>query len=340
VAATIACTQQDIKKVLAFSTVSQIGYMVMAVGCGAYIAAIFLMVCHAFFKGLLFLGSGSVIHGLEDEQDMKRMGALRRWLPWTYGTFLVGWLALAGVPPLSGFWSKGDVLDNAYARHPGLWGLGLVTALLTAYYISRLFYLTFTGEARWQQPAPDGRPAHHTPHESPWIMRIPLVVLAFFAAAAGLFDLPWVRHDSFVGWLTPVFSTSLYAPNESDTLQWVLGFTDAVVAVIGLSLAWVLWRRRANRPELEPMFLQRVWYWDDFYDLIIGRPGQTLARFCAVVIDNRVIDGAVNGAASLVKVTGSGFRRVQTGYVRNYALAIALGLAAIIAFMISRVWWS
>jgi NADH-quinone oxidoreductase subunit L len=338
VAATIACTQQDIKKVLAFSTVSQIGYMILAVGCGAYIAAIFLMVCHAFFKGLLFLGSGSVIHGLDDEQDMKRMGLLRKWLPWTYGTFIVGWLALAGVPPLSGFWSKGDVLDNAFSKHPALWVLGLLTALLTAYYISRLFYLTFTGEARWQSPAPDGRPAHHTPHESPWIMRIPLVVLAFFAAAAGLFDLPWVRHDSFVGWLTPVFGSSVYAAHESDSLQWVLGITDAVVAVIGLTVAWVLWRRRANRPELEPMFFQRVWYWDEAYDTIIGRPGQVLARFCAVVVDGRIIDGAVNGAASLVRVTGSGFRRLQTGYVRNYALGIALGLAAIIAFMISRVW--
>ena len=258
VAAAIACTQQDIKKVLAFSTVSQIGYMVLAVGCGAYIAAIFLMVCHAFYKGLLFLGSGSVIHGLEDEQDLKRMGALRRWLPWTFGTFIVGWLAIAGVPPLSGFWSKGDVLDNVFAKSPVLWVFGLLTALGTAYYISRLFYLTFTGEARWQSPAPDGRPAHHTPHESPWVMRIPLVVLAFFAAAAGLFDLPWARHDSFVGWLTPVFATSIYSPHQGDTLQWVLGITDAVVAVIGLTVAWVLWRRRTDRPALEPIFLQRV----------------------------------------------------------------------------------
>ena len=126
---TIACTQQDIKKVLAFSTVSQIGYMILAVGCGAYIAAIFLMVCHAFYKALLFLGSGSVIHGLEDEQDLKRMGALRRWLPWTFGTFIVGWLAIAGVPPLSGFWSKGDVLDNVFAKSPVLWVFGLLTAL-------------------------------------------------------------------------------------------------------------------------------------------------------------------------------------------------------------------
>ena len=148
------------------------------------------------------------------------------------------------------------------------------------------------------------------------------------------------RHDSFVSWLAPVFATSIYSPHEGDTLQWVLGTTDAVLAVIGLSVAWFLWRRRTDRPALEPLFLQRVWYWDAFYDAVIGRPGQALARFSAVVIDGRVIDGAVNGVASLVRVTGNGVRKVQTGYVRNYALGIALGLAAIIAFMISRVWWS
>jgi len=340
VAASIACAQQDIKKVLAFSTVSQIGYMVLAVGSGAYIAAIFLMVCHAFYKGLLFLGAGSVIHGLEDEQDLKRMGALRKWLPWTYGTFLVAWLAIAGIPPFSGFWSKGDVLDNVFAKSPALWALGLVTAFGTAYYMSRLFYLTFTGKARWQEPAPDGRPAHHTPHESPWVMRLPLVVLAVFAAAAGIFDLPWIHHDSFAGWLQPVFAHSLYADHETSFRQWVLAIVDAVVASIGLGVAWVLWKGRVDRAELEPRFLQRVWYWDDLYDTVIGRPGQALARFSATVVDSRAIDGVVNGAATLVRVTGSGVRRLQTGYVRNYALAIAIGLAAIIAFMVSRAWWS
>jgi NADH-quinone oxidoreductase subunit L len=320
--------------------VSQIGYMIMAVGSGAYIAAIFLMVAHAFFKGLLFLGAGSVIHGLEDEQDLKRMGALRRFLPWTYGTFLVGWLAIAGVPPFSGFWSKGDVLDNVFAKSPVLWVFGVATALGTAYYMSRLFYLTFTGRARWQDPAPDGSPAHHTPHESPWVMRLPLVVLAVFAAGAGIFDLPWVHHDTFATWLAPVFAHSILVTHQSSPRQWVLAVTDAVVAVVGVSIAWALWRGTTDRPALEPRFLQRVMYWDDLYDATIGRPGAWLARYCAVVIDGRVIDGAVNGVASLVKVTGNGVRRIQTGYVRNYALGIALGLAAIIAFMISRTWWS
>jgi len=340
VAASIACAQQDIKKVLAFSTVSQIGYMVLAVGSGAYIAAIFLMVCHAFYKGLLFLGAGSVIHGLEDEQDLKRMGALRRWLPWTYGTFLVAWLAIAGVPPFSGFWSKGDVLDNVFAKSPALWALGLLTAFGTAYYMSRLFYLTFTGKARWQEPAPDGRPAHHTPHESPWVMRLPLVVLALFAAGAGVFDLPWVHHDSFAGWLQPVFAHSLYADHEGSLRQWILAVVDSVMAVAGLGVAWVLWRGRSERPALEPAFLRRVWYWDDLYDTLLGRPGQVLARFSAAVVDNRVIDGTVNGVASLVRTTGAGVRKLQTGYVRNYALGIIIGLVAIIAFMVSRAWWS
>jgi NADH-quinone oxidoreductase subunit L len=339
VAMTIATSQQDIKKVLAFSTVSQIGYMILAVGCGAYTAAIFLMVCHAFYKGLLFLGAGSVIHGTEDEQDLKRLGALRKVLPWTFGTFIFGWLAISGIPPFSGFWSKGDVLDNVFAKSPVLWAIGLVTALGTAYYMTRLFYLTFYGKARWREPAPD-RPAHHTPHESPWVMRIPLIVLAVLASVAGFIDLPVGGLDFFNTWLDPVFAGSLYNDHEHSLTVWALSVTDAAVAVLGLFIAWRIWRVRADRPEFEPRFLQRVWYWDDAYDAIFGRPGEALARFSATVIEGRIIDGAVNGVGSLVRVTSTKARRFQTGYVRNYALAIALGLALIIAFMVSRVWWS
>ena len=158
VAATIGTSQRDIKKVLAFSTVSQIGFMVLAVGTGAYVAAIFLMICHAFYKALLFLGSGSVIHGLHGEQDIDRMGALRKFMPITFATFLIGWLAIAGVPPFASFWSKGDVLDSVYRHYPALWVLGIITAILTAYYMSRLFFLVFTGKARFDEPAADGRP--------------------------------------------------------------------------------------------------------------------------------------------------------------------------------------
>ena len=336
VAATIASAQQDIKKGLAFSTVSQIGYMVLAVGTGAYVAAIFLMLAHAFYKALLFLGAGSVIHGLEDEQDMKRMGALRKWMPWTYGTFLFAWLAIAAVPPFSGFWAKGDILANVYAKSPALYALGIVTAFLTAYYMSRIFYLTFTGRARWQEAAPDGRPPHHTPHEAPWVMRAPLVVLAFFAVVVGGIDLPWVHADSLSGWLAPVFGSRLFATHEGAGAQWGLAVADGVIALVAIGVAWALWRRRSDRPELEPAFLQRVWYWDYLYDATIGRPGQALARFCAVVVDGRVIDGAVNGAASVVRATANGARRVQTGFVRNYVLGVVLGAAAIIVFMLTR----
>ena len=341
VAATIACAQQDIKKVLAFSTVSQIGYMILAVGSGAYIAAIFLMVAHAFFKGLLFLGAGSVIHGLHDEQDLKRMGALRRTMKWTTVTFTVGWLAIAGIPPLAGFWSKGDVLDNVYAHYKPLWALGLLTAILTAYYMTRLEILAFGGETRWDKVGPNGEPALHAPHESPWTMRIPLVILAVAAFFAGLLDLPWIHHDSFEGWLGPVFTGSLFNDHLHAGGEWVLAVTAAVAAVIGLIVAYGLWRgTQVDKPQLEPQFLQRVWYWDDFYDATIGRPSQKLATFFAWVVDARIIDGAVNGAANLVRSTGTATRKLQTGYVRNYALGIALGMAALIIFLLSRTWWS
>jgi NADH-quinone oxidoreductase subunit L len=340
VAATIACAQQDIKKALAFSTVSQIGYMMLAVGTGAYVAAIFLMVCHACYKGLLFLGSGSVIHGMEDEQDMKRMGGLRRVLPWTFATFACGWLALAAIPPFAGFWAKGDILTNVYAKALPLYALGLLTAAFTSYYMSRMFFLTFTGRERWREAAPDGRPPHHTPHESPWVMRAPLVVLAFFAVFAGAVNLPWVHVGTLGQWLGPVFAHRLFVAHQSGGAQAALAVADAIVAIAAAGAAWYLWRRTAERPALEPNFLQRVWYWDNFYDAVIGRPGQQVARAFAVVVDGRLIDGAVNGAARLVRSTSSGVRRVQTGFVRNYVLGIAFGLAGIIVFMLSRNWWS
>jgi NADH-quinone oxidoreductase subunit L len=340
VAATIACAQQDIKKVLAFSTISQIGYMILAVGSGAYIAAVFLMVVHAFFKGLLFLGAGSVIHGLHDEQDLKRMGALRRYMKWTTVTFTIGFLAIAGIPPLSGFWAKGDVLDNTFAHYRPLWVLGLITAVLTAYYMSRLEVLAFGGEERFDKVGRNGEPALATPHESPWIMRIPLVVLAFFAFFSGALDLPWVHIDDLQGFLAPVFAGSLYNDHLGGGAVWALALADIAAAFIGVIVGWWLWRgNEVFQPRLEPAFLQRVWYWDDFYDTVIGRPSQRLATFFAWVVDARVIDGAVNGTAHLAKATGTAARKLQTGYARNYALGIALGMALIIAFLLSRTWW-
>ncbi len=336
IAATIGCAQDDIKKVLAYSTISQLGYMFLAVGTGAYEAAIFLMVAHAFFKGLLFLGAGSVIHGLHDEQDLKRMGNLRRYMKLTFVTFGVAWLAIAGIPPLSGFWAKGDVLTNAFARFPALWAIGLLTAALTAYYMSRLMALAFYGDDRWRAAVGDRRHAGD-PHESPWVMALPLVVLAVLAAAGGLLSLPW--HPASVDplrWLGPVFGSNLYTPRQAASTKWVLSIVDAVVAVAGLAVALRWWVRRPDHPALEPVALQRSWYLDDVFDAAIGRPGHAVARFAAEVVDRVVIDGAVMGVARLTRSAGAGLRKVQTGYVRQYAVGIVFGMVALLVYMAAR----
>jgi NADH-quinone oxidoreductase subunit L len=345
VAATIGCAQRDIKKVLAYSTVSQLGYMFLAVGVGAYIAAIFLMVAHAFFKALLFLGAGSVIHSLDGEQELAKMGNLRRYLPLTFVTFIFGWFAIAGIPPLSGFFAKGDILDNAYARFPVLWALGLATAALTAYYVTRLSALAFWGDDRWRDVIA-ARPAAHgvstwdehaaVPHESPPVMAFPLVVLAILALAGGALHLPWHPGWDPLGWLSPVFGHALYDAHQSSGTRWMLAVVDSLVALAGLAAAFPLWARRAEHRALEPVSLQRAWFFDDVTDALIGRPGQAFARFCASVIETKVIDGAVNGVGRLTRLTGRGLRRIQTGYVRQYALGVVLGIVALLAWMVTR----
>ena len=347
-AATIACAQQDIKKVLAYSTVSQLGYMFLAIGCGAYTAAIFLMVAHAFFKGLLFLGAGSVIHGLHDEQDLKRMGNLRAYMPITFITFAIGWLCIAAVPPFSGFWAKGDVLDNTWAAHPALWVVGIITAAMTAYYMSRLTGLAFFGKDRWADDAGhvelDAAHAHHgdgatsEPHESPWIMTVPLWILAFFAAVAGVMALSGSRF-SLASWVDPVFGTNLFNPELSSAAMWTLAIVDGTVAVVFVCIGVVLWTKRSERPGLEVAFLRRSWYINELYDTLFGRPSTRLAAFCADVIDPKVIDGAVNGIAGAFRGSGSLLRRTQTGYVRNYVLGITLGTVLVLGFMLTRMWW-
>ena len=348
VAATIACAQQDIKKVLAYSTVSQLGYMFLAIGCGAYTAAIFLMVAHAFFKGLLFLGAGSVIHGLHDEQDLKRMGNLRAYLPITFITFAIGWLCIAAVPPLSGFWAKGDILDNTWAAHPALWAVGIVTAALTAYYMSRLTGLAFFGKDRWAGadggPTPDAAYAHHAdghssePHESPWIMTVPLWILSFFAAVAGVMAISGSRF-SLANWVDPVFGANLFHNNLSSSALWVLAVVDGVVAVLFVLIGLRLWSTRSERPALEASFLRGAWYINELYDTVFGRPSERLAAFCADVVDPKIIDGAVNGVAGAFRGSGSLLRRTQTGYVRNYLVGIMFGAVVILGFMLTRMWW-
>ena len=332
VAATIATSQKDIKKVLAFSTISQIGYMVLAVGVGAYSAAIFLMISHAFFKALLFLGSGSVIHSLNGEQDMRKMGGLQRYLPLTYPAFLIGWLTISGIPPFAGFWSKGDVLTNVFEQNKALWVLGVLTAILTGYYMTRLFVLTFRGTERFREDT-EG----HDPHESPWVMTTPLIVLAALSIVGGVLDLPWIHHDSLAGFLSPTFGY-VAAGGHADTLvQYGLALVDVAAALIGLLAAYSIWRNIWESSRYESSFLEHVWHWDDFYDATIGRPLTDAAQFSDDVIEPKVIDGAVTGLAVSVRRSAEGLRKVQSGFVRHYALATVLGVAVIIVFLVARV---
>jgi NADH-quinone oxidoreductase subunit L len=332
VAATIATSQKDIKKVLAFSTVSQIGYMVLAVGAGAYSAAIFLMVSHAFFKALLFLGSGSVIHALHGEQDMRKMGGLAKYLPLTFPTFLIGWLTISGIPPFAGFWSKGDVLTNVYGYSKILWVLGVLTAVLTAYYMSRLFVLTFRGNERFREAM-----SGHEPHESPWVMTLPLVALAVLSVLGGVLDLPWVHHNSLAGFLNPTFGFIPADAHLSTGAQIGLAGVDVVAAVLGLIAAFSIWRTRTESSRFESSFLERVWRWDDFYDATIGRPLTQVAHYSDAVIEPKVLDGAVGGVAIAVLRSAQGLRKVQSGFVRQYALATVLGVAVVVVYLVARV---
>jgi len=359
-AATIACAQNDIKKVLAYSTISQLGYMFLAVGSGAYVAAIFHMVTHAFFKALLFLGAGSVMHGMHDEQDMKKMGALRKWMPITAGTFIVAWLAIAGVPPFAGFWSKDEILVNAWDKSPILWAVGAITALLTAYYMSRQVFLVFFGKPRWEQAdekapeeaeaqpehepaAAEGAAAHGAhgdfrPHESPWTMALPLVVLALLSAVGGALNLPINSSTEFLTrWLRPLFGSSLHEVTASTGDKWILFAVTLVLVLAGIALARAVYLAHRVREEaMEPSVLQHAWYFDSFISALVDGPGRLVAAWTAYVFDLKIIDGAVNGVATLVRDTGTTVRRVQTGFVRNYALAVAAGAVVLFAFVVFR----
>ena len=355
-AATIAVAQRDIKKVLAYSTVSQLGYMFLAVGSGAFVAAIFHMVTHAFFKALLFLGSGSVIIGMHHEQDMGKMGGLRRFMPVTAATFIVGWLAIAGVPPFAGFWSKDEILLFTLAKGGAsgtiLYLIGLVTAVLTAFYMTRQVVMVFFGEARWEShanvaEAPPGEEdrastAHgeFKPHESPAIMLFPLVVLAILATIGGVIQLPsfaWIPdvwQHKLESWLHPVVEigeaqitdTSAYA--NKGWLAWIA----IACALGGIALGIAIYARRVAKP-VEPKILEAGWKYDAAISWFMGGPGRKAFEAIAW-FDAHVIDGAVNGAARLVVLAGGGVRRIQTGNVRNYAAFVGVGVVLLLAWFV------
>jgi NADH-quinone oxidoreductase subunit L len=360
-AATIACGQNDIKKVLAYSTISQLGYMFLGIGAGAYTAGLFHMITHAFFKALLFLGAGSVIHALHDQQDMKKMGALRRWMPVTFSTFVIAWLAISGIFPLSGFWSKDDILAAAWASHGQLgkvlWAAGFVTAGLTAYYMSRQVALVFLGKARWREHGADGaepargvepaepqEPLHspQAPHEAPPVMALPLVILGAGALVGGIIELPstfpFGHAYALTRWLEPIFPVQIAAePHIDSGLKVTLAVVTVAVGLLGIVLGLLPWLRSAEHPALEPAVLAHAWYFDDGVSAFVGGPGEEAAEFVADDIDHGVVDGAVNGVAWLARSSGSLLRRLQTGYVRNYALGLAGGAAALLLYVAIRV---
>jgi len=327
-AALCAVAQHDIKKVLAYSTISQLGFMFLAIGSGAYVAAIFHVITHSFFKALLFLGSGSVIHGMGDEQDMRKMGALRLAMPITAATFIVGWLAIAGVPPFAGFWSKDEILLAAWEQKnigPLLWVVGLITALLTAYYMSRQVILVFFGDQRWDEDA--------HPHESSWTMTIPLCVLAGAAIVGGAINLPlvkdWLVLEHF---LEPIFNDPHHFSSGTIT-KVALAMISVCAAVAGISLAVLSWlTRRIPTDRLEPDFLENAMYVDSTYARVVDGIG-TSSFQGAADIDERFVDGTVNTVGKLTMRLGRLIRPAQSGYIRNYAVGVALGALVLVAFL-------
>ena len=337
-AATIAVAQTDIKKVLAYSTVSQLGFMFLAIGSGAYVAAIFHMVTHAFFKALLFLGSGSVIHGMHHEQDMRKMGALRKLMPITGFTFIIGWLAIAGIPPFAGFWSKDEVLLYAFANNRLLWLIGVITALLTAYYMTRQVIMVFFGEARWNDHAEEnGAHGDHTPHESPWTMVTPLVILAGLSIVGGAMQLPFSKSTHFLEhWLEPVVHHSevSIADTWAYSNKWLLLVVAILIAVAGV-VASVAVYAKGKFKIIEPKILADAWRYDSAVSAIVGGPGR--AAFGGVAaFDAKVVDGAVNGIGMEVRAASGLLRKIQSGLVRSYAFVIGLGAVVLLAWFLLR----
>jgi NADH-quinone oxidoreductase subunit L len=337
-AATIAVAQTDIKKVLAYSTVSQLGFMFLAIGSGAYTAAIFHMITHAFFKALLFLGSGSVIHGMHHEQDMRRMGALRKVMPITGFTFIIGWLAIAGVPPFAGFWSKDEILLYAFANNRFLWLLGVIAALLTAYYMTRQVIMVFFGEARWHDHAEEnGAHGDHTPHESPWTMVTPLVVLAGLSIVGGAMQLPFSKNTHWLqDWLKPIVYESEANIKETWAYsnKWLLLAFAIVIALTGIAVSVAVYAKGKFKA-VEPAILADAWRYDSSISAFVGGPGR--AAFDGVAaFDASIVDGAVNGVGTEVRAASGILRRMHSGFVRSYAAIIGIGAVAMLAWFLLR----
>jgi len=355
-AATIGIAQTDIKKVLAYSTISQLGYMFMACGVGAFSAGIFHLMTHAFFKGLLFLAAGSVIHGIGGEQDMRKMGGLRLYMPWTFATMGIATLAIAGIPPFAGFWSKDEILWKAFNASWVYWLIGVITAFITSFYMFRLMYMTFGGEYRGavvqQAHGHDGHDAHGhgqghghgEPHESPWVMLGPLVILAVLSVVGGFVG----YGNRFEHFLAPVFQGAMEVAQETSheavdhTLEYLLMGVSISVAVLGWLLAYLLYSRHPQLPariaaKLDGLYqaVAHKYYIDELYDALFVKPlieGSTTILWHD--IDQGVIDAAVNDSADAARHVSDNVRHMQSGNLRSYAGWVAAGGAVVIAYMV------
>ena len=333
-AASIALVQTDIKRIIAYSTISQLGYMFLGLGVGAYAAGIFHLMTHAFFKALLFLSAGSVIHALAGEQDIRKMGGLRKFLRVTTGSFLVGALANAGIAPFAGFWSKDEILFAAYASgHRVLWVIGVLTAAGTALYMFRLYFLAFEGESRL-----DAHTLKHL-HEAPWSMRLPLVLLALGSATVGFIGFP-PESGPFQRFLGSVFPVSVHEASVEPSSGVVLAVATLVMALLGIGVAFWCYLRDPARPEalvarypaLHRTLFHKYWV-DELYDKAVIHPIVTSARAISESFDARIVDGSVNGIATLAIRAGSMLRRLQTGNVPTYILSILVGAVALLGYL-------
>jgi NADH-quinone oxidoreductase subunit L len=329
IAASIAVAQSDIKRVLAYSTISQLGFMFLAVGAAAHVAGVFHLMTHAFFKALLFLGAGSVIHGLRGEQDMARMGGLAKVMPVTFVTMAVGWLAISGIPPLSGFWSKDEILAAVFARGGPwtvLWVMGIAAAALTAFYMTRMMWRTFFGEPRWSEGV--------TPHESPATMTLPLLGLAGLAVFAGFINTPWrlgLEH-----FLAPVFSAVRLTHPPEGLTPWLLAAVAVAVAVAGIGMGALRYRRERVEEGGAWGLVGSGYYVDDVYAQVFARAGKLGAAFLAFRVDAGGIDRAVEGTGALTRRVGSWLRPLQTGFVRSYSAGMVLGGVLLLAWFLWR----
>ena len=341
-AATMALVNNDIKRVLAYSTISQLGYMFIGVGVGAYAAGVFHLMTHAFFKALLFLGAGAVMHSLADETNIQKMGALYGKIKITALTFIMAWLAISGIPPFSGFFSKDEILANAYAYHPLVWFFGAVGAFITAFYMSRLVFLTFFGESRV-----DPEVEKHI-HESPRVMTIPLMVLAFLAVVGGLVGIHqfvadlWGGSNHFHHFLEPVFAAAnerLHLAHLSHALEYGLMLASVLIALGGIYLAYLMYIKKAIDPDaLAAKYkgayttLYKKYYVDEGIDAGLLNPIVVMSRWLWHFVDERIIDGLVNVSAKMVMLISLLVRRVQTGYVQHYASVMVIGVILVLGY--------